>query len=75
MSEPQKTVRVRIAVAVNDKGQWSASGASNLSEGESVSGALDWLINAEDGVSESVHFVEAEIPLPASRLIEGQLSR
>jgi|ERR1700733_1281985 len=80
-AEPPRTVRVRIAVAVNDKGEWDAGGWNYLvdektADARMAKGVLEDLIKChEDGevVATAVHFIEADIPLPASQTIEGEV--
>jgi len=69
MSEP-KTVRVRIAVAVSDNGVWA------VAKGDSYKNAKEWALEflpPNRGVTEAVHFIEADIPLPVSQTIEGEV--
>jgi len=60
-----KTVKVRIAVAVDPCGNWNASGWLNpdgqIAEGEAMDIAID-------GVNEgaSKYWVEAELPVPVT---------
>lgn len=74
MSE-RKTVRVRIAVVVDESGDWSAAG----------SGGLDWATDDPTSVDEAheagvapdgaVRFVEADVPLPVPAVVvEGEVS-
>jgi hypothetical protein len=63
----QKTVRVRIAVAIAGNGEWAASGAWNNTDVNSKADIfLDML---PDGVQ--FHWVEADIPVPPEQVIEG----
>jgi hypothetical protein len=57
----QKTVRVRILVATDRKGQWVAGGYWKNTSDE----AKEWLYidDLEDG--EIYHWIEADVPLPA----------
>ncbi len=66
-----KTVRVRIAVAVNARGDFGVSLASGLPVEEAAECALEMLY--PKSTAEAVHFVEADIPLPVSELITGTL--
>jgi hypothetical protein len=74
MSEDVKTVRVRIAVGVTAKGTWSAvgwGGPGNQRNDEELAGiAREGLA---DGTNEAVHFVEVDVPLPMSQVLEGEL--
>lgn len=66
MDKP-KTVRVRIAVAVDETGDWSASGW-RLTPGRSPAGHYDEMQGiALDGVMGKhvvYHWIEADIPIP-----------
>jgi hypothetical protein len=62
-----KTVRVRIAVAVNAKGEWDACGCSSMSDEDMANEVL-----CED--SAGVVFVTADVPVPEPREVEGEVS-
>lgn len=72
MNEP-KTVRVRIAVAVDEHGRWRAFG---------VAGAVDATMENEAAgyarrlhASVCVHWIEADVPLPlAPIVVEGNVT-
>lgn len=66
-----KTVKVRIAVAVNEKGDWCASGWNVDGDGPGDHYLSD---TANHDVGGIVYFVEAEVPLPGSVTIQGKLS-
>lgn len=57
-SSEQKTVRVRIAVAVDKDGDWRAWG--DVEEVVVFGG-------------EALHWVEADIPLPQPQTVEGEV--
>ncbi len=65
-----RTVRVRIAVVVNELGAWSASGGSGCTDDTAKDFALDGMVDGQ----EHFHFVEADVPLPDTTTIEGQLT-
>lgn len=75
--EKRETVRVRIAVAVDQAGNWSAYGATAETERSmrftaSDSRAVHDVV--EDFGNETVeafHWVEADIPLPVAQTIQG----
>ncbi len=74
--EPNKTVRVRIAVAVNADGQWGSDGCSKTS-GEPMADSTISLWAARDCRGDGakvVHFIEADIPLPVASTIEGTVT-
>lgn len=61
-------MKVRIAVAVDADGDWSAVGSRGLSDEKSAG-------YAADTVSDPYHvrFVEADVPLPDTSTIEGEV--
>lgn len=59
-----KTVRVRIAVAVDPSGDWSASGWKT-SNGPAGKEAMDIALDSV-GEGEARYWVEAELPLPSA---------
>jgi len=61
----QKTMRVRIAVAVDSRGLWSAYGCNNLPTETAIKFVQDDL-----GRLGFVSFIEAEVPIP-EQTIEG----
>lgn len=75
--EAGETVRVRIAVAVNSAGEWAAGGYTEQTEaGLTVSNrefAEDCAIETLDSAGHSIHWIEANIPLPTSVTVEGEV--
>lgn len=71
MSDKPKTVRVRIAVAVNEHGHWNASGYFKWNKGEARETALEGL---DEPGAETIHYVEADVPIPAPQTIEGTVT-
>ena len=68
-----KTVKVRIAVAVDSQGNWAASGWSGKGD---PGAASDYMADiARDGVGEgeALYWVEAEIPMPEVQTIQGDV--
>lgn len=63
-----RTVRVRIAVATNADGQWSACGMQNLSDEDAKYAACEGV----DGIEE-VSWVTANVPLPEETTVEGMV--
>lgn len=61
MSEP-KTVRVRIAVAVDGECGWVASGSDIHTEERRLSSVVEDL--ATGGLPWEAHWIEANVPLP-----------
>jgi hypothetical protein len=64
----QKTVKVRIAVAVDQRGDWYAGGDPNSDEQEMLAEARGWV---HDDGSIATYFVEAELPLPVTPTVPG----
>ena len=70
MSET-KTVRVRVAVAVDPDGTWNAVGWSGAKDDDDMVGlALDMV-----GTQESVYWLTADLPLPATVEIPAEVTR
>ncbi len=66
-----KTVRVRIAVAVNARGELGVSIAGDGHDQDASECALDMLdLLGGEPTLECVHFVEADVPLPTPPVIE-----
>lgn len=69
MSTP-KTVRVKIAVAVDEFGGWNSSGWRSKKpdyESEAQSLALEGV----EGVHVAFHWVEADVPVPETTTIQA----
>ena len=72
-----KTVRVRIAVVVTRDGEWVAEGWDGDEEQEEfmLDNAFEHLaardVNEDDV---RVSFVEADVPLPATVTVEGEVT-
>ncbi len=54
-------VKVRIAVAINDQGDYSARGDNEWDDKEATEEALD---NINEGGVRIVHFIEVNMPIP-----------
>lgn len=68
-----KTKRVRIAVAMRENGAWSAYGWETWDGVKpSDTEAAGW---AQEGVDAEcpVHFIEADVPVPEAKTIEGEV--
>lgn len=63
----ETTVRVRILVAVDDKGQWAATGYHRYDEEE----ARDIVFTDDLGEALAYHWIEADVPIPTPLTIEG----
>ena len=59
----QKTIRVRIAVCVAPDGEWNSAGWSGA-HGQNKDEELASMAIDPMPVAVSVHFIEADIPLP-----------
>ena len=75
-----KTVRVRIAVCVDQDGFWAASGGRTPanytpedSDEEDRGLAEDALLGRRDGAPRGIVWVEADVPLPAEQTVEGEV--
>lgn len=64
----ERTVRVRIAVAVQPDGGWNAAGWEDGSDNEKLDAALQPMTNNAAHV-----WIEAEVPVPPEVTIEGQV--
>lgn len=73
-NEPQRTQRVRIAVAIDHKGKWIAYGDSRLADKERPIQVLDCMVDdLESG--EAFYWVTAELPVPEACEVEGEVSQ
>lgn len=69
-----KTIKVRIAVAVNEKGQYIAEvdGCRSMGPAEH---AL-WCVQRDEEerpMAASVHWITAELPVPEAQEVEGRV--
>lgn len=73
----RKTIRVRIAVAVMENGDYQASGwviKGKKAEGEAKNTALECAESyADNGTSAQIRWVEADVPAYDEPTIEGTL--
>lgn len=69
MSAP-KTVKVRIAVAVDRRGEWAAAGWSAYGGGEPVDVLDGHLEELECG--ERFYWVEAQLEVPEVEVVQGE---
>lgn len=65
-----KTVKVKIALAVDSDGKWNASGWSNPDGTPNTTNSMDIAV---DGVAEgeSRYWIELEVPVPEVKIIKG----
>lgn len=68
-----ETKKIKIAIAINELGNWGSCGDSNLSEKTIVCYAKENILDG-DGENIMTYFVEVEVPVPVSLTINGKLS-
>lgn len=68
MTEASMTKRVRLLVAIDDCGHWTCFGGTNISDDE----AREWICTDDMNEHMSYHWIEADVPLPASITVEGK---
>lgn len=66
--QDEKTVRVRVAVAVGEDGSWAAEGGSAWPDKRSA-GEAAWHV----GSVKRIYFIEATLPLPAASTVEAEV--
>ena len=67
-----KTIKVKIAVAVDPKGEWAAAGWSDGGEPADEGTLINHTIE-DVGPGELVYWVEAELPIPDLSVIKGDV--
>jgi hypothetical protein len=71
--EPVKYKRVRIAVAIGQTGEWCSYGWSNSDQKSLRNMVVDnFYDDLKDGPPQ-VHFIEADVPIPAPQTIQGEV--
>jgi hypothetical protein len=69
---PPNTVPVRIAVAVNERGDWAADGRSMMPSGTTAAFKARETVERENGGKVRVSFITAHVPLPEKPVeVEG----
>lgn len=63
-----KTVRVRIAVVVDDEGHYCSAGWDLTTDEDLISNAFDGDCT---GINTRIYFIEADLPLPVSETFEA----
>jgi hypothetical protein len=63
---------VRIAVLVNARGEWGAAGCHGADDVSQVELINTWFDDGEF-TPVAVHFIEADLTLPVSLVVEGQV--
>ena len=73
-----KTVRVRIAVVVNKKGEWLAEGWMDPNKENTAREMMMWALDQadQDFTHADYFWVEADLPLPVREVqeIQGEVS-
>lgn len=70
---PVKYKRVRIAVAIGQTGEWCSYGWSNSDQKSLRNMVVDnFYDDLKDGPPQ-VHFIEADVPIPAPQTIQGEV--
>lgn len=64
LPDEKEPVKVRIAVVVNEKGEWTAAGGDQISDAEKKQAALDMGEGSSAEGLHVVHWVEADVPIP-----------
>lgn len=71
-----KTVRVRIAVAVDEHGQWCAAAWRSNDDVRNAREAHSFLDDETSGDEDRhVVYVEADVPLPSSVTVQGEVKK
>lgn len=65
-----KTVRVRIAVAVDEYGEWAANGWNSKKPDYDTS-AQSLALEGVEGCAVGFHWVEADVPVPETTTIQA----
>ncbi len=80
MSNEQRFIRVRIAVAVSDLGQWEATGGTRGGvkhvawSDDVLMGANVAALDSSGSTAVATHWIEADIPLPVATTVEGKVT-
>ena len=64
-------MKIRIAVAINDRGEWNACGYHKWDDKEAIDVAQQGLDEPAD--NEQIVFVEVDIPIPQSITVQGKV--
>ncbi len=84
MGDP-KTVRVRIAVAVDAEGRYAAVAHQGCGDKDNRESAMEWMDIVPKAIGEHtttyvqnptvrhLYFIEADVPLPTEPTIEGEV--
>lgn len=72
--ERPKTVKVRIAVVVNERGRWAATGwAVDRGQADDKSMLDSACVMLDEVGHEQHYFIEAELPIPEPKTVEGMV--
>jgi hypothetical protein len=70
------TKRVRVAVAIDEDGDWDSCSAHDGADQDAAILATEALDSYTEGRYQAVHFIEANIPVPVapeSQTVEGKV--
>lgn len=65
-------MKIQIAVAINENGDWCAFGSSDICDEDCRQEAMD-NVPADGRMIMNVCYVEADVPLPKVEIIEGKV--
>ena len=64
-----KTVKIRIAVCVDEKGEWNSSGWKGGRDNDKMELASEGI-----GDGEARYWIEAELEIPEPKIIQGEVT-
>lgn len=70
--EKQNDRRIRIAVAVDDDGNWEAYGSSQCEENDTIGDLLEEQLLNLEGDAMQQYWLIVDIPLPSTEVLAGQ---
>jgi hypothetical protein len=68
-----KTVKARIALVINERGQWNSYGSFNCSDRRLKEFAKEFFDLDYVPDCEQMYFIEVEVPVPEVKRLEGKL--
>jgi hypothetical protein len=71
----QFTKRIRLAVAINQAGEWQACGGCDLEYQEAKLNALETLADGSHGRGSNliVYWLEADVPLAQANILQAEV--
>lgn len=66
-------MKIRIAVAVDEHGRWQSGGIEGTSDDVKGKWAMERLLHGLPNIHAHVVFVEADVPLPTSVTVKGEV--